>query len=157
MITTRGQAWSANQLPRLFHSPPVQPTLLSLSRLTLEVSVKTSDMWQSNNLRLMSALTHTQSCVKLIFSGCGFRSASEVLSTEKKSQKNIETFPLTVLPRVLPTILPAHTRTGPRSFWGSDGTIWVQKSLRGTGHTVRTQETYDSRGRIEVCIMRIID
>lgn len=57
-------------------------------------------------------------------------------------------FLFTVLPRVLPTLLPPHTGTGPRGFWGSNGTIWVQKSLWGTGHTVRTQETNDSRGPI---------
>lgn len=62
-------------------------------------------------------------------SGGGFRSASEVLSTEKRSQKNIEVFLFTVLPRVLPTLLPPHTRKGPRGFWGPGGTIWVQKSL----------------------------
>lgn len=81
-----------------------------------------------NEVNVLIFYPYTKLC-QMIFSGGWFRSASEVLSTEMRSQKNIEMFPFAVLPRVLPTVLPPHTRTGPQGFWGSDGTSWVQKSL----------------------------
>ncbi|CAB1444295.1 unnamed protein product [Pleuronectes platessa] len=81
-------------------------------------------------------------------SGGWFRSASEVLSTEKKSSENIEMFPSTVLFRVLPAVLPPHIGTRPQGFWGPGGTSWVQKSLRGTGHSVRTRDTDESGGYV---------
>lgn len=142
LITTRGQARSANRAPWSSTCPT-----LPLFRLGCTLRcLLSSDIWQSNNVKLMSALTPTQSAVKWFSVGVGFDLPPRWFPQRRATRA------LRYSPQFSPGFSPMFWHLipgwGPKAFWGSNGTIWVQNSLWGTGHTVRTQETYDSGGHI---------
>lgn len=126
---------------------PVQLALLPLFRLSgTHRTVLSWDIRQSNNVKLMSTLTPTQSSVKWFSVGVGFDLPPRWFPQRRTTRE------LRYSPQFSPGFSPEFWHLipgwGPKGFWGANGTIWVQKSLWGTGHTVRTQETYESGGHI---------
>ena len=95
------------------------------------------------NVRLHPYTTLCQ----VIFSGGWFQSASEVLSTEKKSQKNIEMFSSGFSP-LFCHLIPGR---GPEAFGALRERSGFRSHCEGLATTVRTQETDDCRGPIGMC------
>lgn len=127
-----------------FDLPPVQPTLRPLLRLSCTLrSLLSLDVWQSNNVKLMPALTPSKSCVQWFSVGVGFDLPPRCFPLRNRATRRLRCSPQ-FSPGFSPLFWQLIPGWGPEAF----GALMEQSGFRshceGLATLSEQEETYDS-------------